>query len=61
MLSTVYQVSFVFNDADENFLMIMFALAYRDLVCFITSVKPELMMCSRHLQLSVYGNVVPQS
>jgi len=24
-------ISFVFNDADENFLMIMFALAYRDL------------------------------
>ena len=24
-------ISFVFKDADENFLMIMFALAYRDL------------------------------
>ena len=45
-------ISFVFNDADENFLMIMFALAYRDLVCFIisgSSVRPELMMCPRYL------------
>ena len=28
-------ISFAFNDAGENFLMIMFALAYRGLVCFV--------------------------
>ena len=39
-------ISFVLNEADENFRIIMFALAYKDLVCFIRQARVDNMTCS---------------